>query len=199
VTVTITPVNIPPVANNDVAGTFVNTARIINVIANDTDADGIITPGSVVIVSGPTLTGNILVNNLNGTVTYTSPTAGTDTFTYNVKDNTGAVSNNATVTVTVSSVVAETVTVLRAEYTQATRQWLVEGTTTNSPANAIMTIYIGRDLTGQIIGTTTVVAGKWKFQLVGNAGNPGPDVTNTISAGSSPGGGSRLAFPIALK
>ena len=94
--------NIPPTANNDSATTVQNTAVVITVVANDTDPDGTINPATVIITGAP-LHG-IAVAYSNGTVTYT-PNAGytgTDTFTYTVKDNNGAISNGATVTVTVT-------------------------------------------------------------------------------------------------
>jgi|GEM_PF-2182431 len=197
VTVTVTSVNDPPTAVDDVATTVANTSRIINVIANDTDIDGTINAGSIVIGTQP-LNGSATANP-NGTVTYT-PTAGftgTNTFTYNVKDNGNAVSNNATVTVNVTSASAETVNVLRAQFRTGTREWLVEGTVTNgTPAG--VTLHIGRDLNGPILGTAPVSGGRWRFQLPGTPTNPVPDASGTISVQSS-GGGSRLAFPVAIR
>ncbi|HNR12750.1 MAG TPA: tandem-95 repeat protein [Thermodesulfobacteriota bacterium] len=102
VTVTVSAAsNIPPVATNDSSFTKYNTPIVINVLANDKDADGILNPASVTIVSQPTR--GTLVNNGNGTVTFTPKTNywGRVTFTYTVKDNNGAVSNKATVTVNV--------------------------------------------------------------------------------------------------
>ena len=101
---TTAPTNTPPTATNDSATTVQDTPVTINVIANDTDPDpdGTINPATVTIDGSP-LHGTA-VANANGTVTYT-PTAGytgTDTFVYTVKDNKGAVSNEATVTVTVT-------------------------------------------------------------------------------------------------
>jgi len=73
------------------------------VIANDYDPDGFIFPGSVVIVSLPS--NGTVVNNANGTVTYTPAKnyTGPDTFTYVVYDNEGVSSNEATVTVDVTN------------------------------------------------------------------------------------------------
>ena len=94
--------NQPPTAVNDAATTTEATPVSINVIANDTDPDGTINPATVTI-TGAAGHGTA-VANVNGTVTYT-PNAGftgTDTFKYTVKDNEGATSNEATVTVTVA-------------------------------------------------------------------------------------------------
>lgn len=101
VRISVTPVNDPPTAVNDSAATSRNIAVTINVIANDTDPDGTVNPASVAIVTGPAR--GKVTNNLNGTVRYTpnKNIRGTDSFIYTVKDNGGAVSNAATVTVTV--------------------------------------------------------------------------------------------------
>ena len=94
--------NQPPIAVNDSAITTEATDVNINVISNDTDTDGTIDPAAVTVTSTPAH--GAAVANTDGTVTYTPSTgfAGTDTFKYTVKDNEGAVSNEATVTVTVT-------------------------------------------------------------------------------------------------
>jgi FtsP/CotA-like multicopper oxidase with cupredoxin domain len=96
------PVNVPPVAFDDAASTKTNTPIIINLTANDTDPDGTILPNTVTITSQPNRGGTV-VNNLNGTVTYTPKKnfRGTDVFTYRVRDNSMALSNQATVRVNV--------------------------------------------------------------------------------------------------
>ena len=53
VTITITFVPKAPVAANDVAGTDVNTPVTVNVLANDTDFDSTLVPGSVTITGTP--------------------------------------------------------------------------------------------------------------------------------------------------
>ncbi|MFB3903561.1 MAG: S8 family serine peptidase [Acidobacteriota bacterium] len=97
------PPNSPPLANNDAATTRKNTAVTIDVCANDVDSDGSIDRSTVTLTSAKTSKGGAVVANVNGTVTFTPKRnfRGTDTFTYTVKDNQGAVSNQATVTVTV--------------------------------------------------------------------------------------------------
>ncbi|UCG83439.1 MAG: tandem-95 repeat protein [Dehalococcoidia bacterium] len=94
--------NQSPVANSDWAETTMDTAVVIDVTANDTDADGTIDVTTVTIVANPD-DGTVSVNSATGKVTYTpdSGFAGTDTFTYRVKDNDGANSNSATVIVTI--------------------------------------------------------------------------------------------------
>jgi ELWxxDGT repeat protein len=95
--------NIPPVASNDSASTASGAPVTINVLANDTDSDGSIDTTSVQIVSQPAH-GTASVTS-SGSIVYT-PTAGysgSDSFTYSEKDNQGAASNAATVTIAVSA------------------------------------------------------------------------------------------------
>jgi large repetitive protein len=97
ITVTVDPVNDPPVAVNDVATTNEDTPVTVSVLGNDTDLDG--DPLTVVSATAPKGT---VVINANGTITYT-PNAnfnGTDTVTYQISDGKGGFST-ATVTVTV--------------------------------------------------------------------------------------------------
>ncbi len=104
VSINVTCVNDPPVANDDSDTTPEDTPVSTNVVANDTDVDGTVVASAVAIVSGPR--NGSVVNNGNGTVTYT-PNAnfnGSDSFTYTVKDNGGATSNVATVTINVGVV-----------------------------------------------------------------------------------------------
>jgi Bacterial Ig domain len=100
VNVTVTQVDHAPVANNDTDTTAEDTADNIDVLANDTDADG------------DTLTISNLSNPPHGTATVVSgevhyvPDAnyhGPDSFTYKANDGT-LLSNTATVNVTVTSV-----------------------------------------------------------------------------------------------
>ncbi|MEN3011154.1 MAG: Ig-like domain-containing protein, partial [Candidatus Bipolaricaulaceae bacterium] len=101
VIVTVTPVNDPPDARDDTASTDEDTPVVINVLANDTDVDGTIDPTSVDITQTPSY--GKAIRNANGTITYTpNPDfSGNDSFKYKVKDDKGAWSNEATVTVTV--------------------------------------------------------------------------------------------------
>ncbi|MDH3308253.1 MAG: Ig-like domain-containing protein, partial [Acidimicrobiia bacterium] len=89
VSLTVNPQPDPPVARNDSASTGEDNAVTIDVIANDSDADGDLVPGSVT-APATTANGGTLTNHLDGTLTYT-PAAhfnGTDTFTYQVCDST---------------------------------------------------------------------------------------------------------------
>lgn len=104
-TVRATASGIAPVARNDSASTAEDTAVVIPILANDTDADNAINPASVLLFAQPAH-GQVSFNSLSGKATYT-PSAnyfGTDTFTYKVRDISGNLSNIATVSVTISSV-----------------------------------------------------------------------------------------------
>ncbi|MBM4088892.1 MAG: tandem-95 repeat protein, partial [Planctomycetes bacterium] len=92
-------VNAPPTAVNDTVQTFRDVPININVLQNDTDPDGTLVPGTVTIIVRPTR--GTATPQTNGTVKYTPGFGfiGTDSFTYTVKDNDGATSNEASVTV----------------------------------------------------------------------------------------------------
>jgi hypothetical protein len=201
VTISVTPVNVPPVANNDASSTTVNLARIINVLANDTDLNGNIAPATVAITSAPTPSYTATTPG-DGTVIFTSGLAGTYTFTYNVADTAGAVSNTATVSVTVAAAApTDSVTILKAQYTLSTGQWVVEGSTTGvAPLSKLVTLYVGSTVTGQVITTvnTTAADGRWKITQAFGANQVSPVPTNTVSA-SLPSGASRLAFPVVVR
>ena len=89
VNLTIDNTQEPPVAVDDAATTAEDTAVTINVLANDSDPDGALVPGTVTIAGQPA-NGSVVVN-ADGTVTYT-PDAnynGADSFSYTVTDDEG--------------------------------------------------------------------------------------------------------------
>ena len=99
----IVPPNQPPVATAN-SGTSSQGAPVtIDVVSNDSDPDGVLDYSTVQIASAPA--NGTAVSLGNGLVTYTPNVgfSGTDTFTYTVADNQGAVSNAATVTITVTA------------------------------------------------------------------------------------------------
>jgi hypothetical protein len=75
----------------------------IDVLANDNDPDGILNVATVSVIDPP-INGSAMTNT-DGTITYTPDmgSIGSDDFTYTVEDNSGAVSNLATVTVSITS------------------------------------------------------------------------------------------------
>jgi hypothetical protein len=100
-TVTVTVTNTAPVAVNDAASTTVGTPVVIDVLANDTDADG----DTLSINSFDLASANGGTVVCNGACTYTPPAGfvgADDTFTYDATDGID-VSNRALVTVTVTA------------------------------------------------------------------------------------------------
>jgi VCBS repeat-containing protein len=107
VSITVGNLNTAPVANNDTATVAEGSSTAITVLANDTDAQGntTINRSTVQVLTGPR-NGTASVNTTTGVVTYQSNGAEvtSDSFTYRVKDTTGAVSNTATVNITITPV-----------------------------------------------------------------------------------------------
>jgi large repetitive protein len=104
VTIAITPVNDAPVANPDTYNTgFHGTLNVAapGVLGNDTDAenDGL----TAILVSGASQ--GTLVLNADGSFSYTHTGAslGTDSFTYQVQDANGGISNTTTVTINIAN------------------------------------------------------------------------------------------------
>lgn len=134
VTVVAAGGNTPPTTGNDNAATTGVIPVTINVLANDNDPDGLVDPTTVVV--GPTQNGGtVSVNPTTGAILFTSntnsgtspvavgpvhpahgfpvwyqdstPLQPTDSFTYTVRDNAGAISNEGTVTIDQNPLVLE--------------------------------------------------------------------------------------------
>jgi PKD repeat protein len=96
--------NLLPTAVDDYVSILEDTAKYINVSTNDYDSDGMLLLDSITVVDDP-IFGSLLVLG-NGSVEYV-PNAdffGYDIFTYTIMDDDGAISNLATVNI---SVIAE--------------------------------------------------------------------------------------------
>ena len=93
--------NCPPMASAVVATIADDNPVAIGVPANDFDFDGTVDP-TTLIVTEPPEHGTIAVDPDTGVVTYTPGVSfsGLDTFRYTVRDAEGALSNEATVTIT---------------------------------------------------------------------------------------------------
>lgn len=103
-TVTINVVeNTAPQAVDDLAAADEDTPVVIDVVANDVDAENNLDPSSVTVTDAPA--NGTAVSNGDGTVTYTPGEnfSGTDSFTYEVCD-TGGLCDSATVTIEVTPV-----------------------------------------------------------------------------------------------
>ena len=105
VSLTINPVNDAPTALNDTpAAIDEGGAAIFDLAANDFDLDNAIDLNSIVITSAPA--NGSLITNGDGTVTYLhdGSEASSDSFTYIIADIAGAISNTASVNITVNPV-----------------------------------------------------------------------------------------------
>ncbi len=97
--------NIAPTATNDSAGPIDPNASVsVDVLSNDADSDGTLVAGTVTVVTTPSH-GTTSIDAVTGVITYTDDGTATtdDTFTYTVEDNLGALSNEATVTISINS------------------------------------------------------------------------------------------------
>ena len=101
--ISITPINDIPIAAADTGSVVEGYSVILNLAANDTDADDGIDPASIV-VTAPVSNGSLIVNG-DGTVSYTHNGGETtsDGFSYTIADASGALSNVAAVTITVTA------------------------------------------------------------------------------------------------
>ena len=99
--ITVSHVNHPPVANNDSAATSQNTPVTVSVLGNDTDSDN----DTLTVTGASTPAHGTTLVNANNTVTYTPATgySGPDSFTYDVSDGNGGTATG-TVSITVSVV-----------------------------------------------------------------------------------------------
>ena len=90
---------LPPIADNDTASIDQSGSVLINLIDGDIDPDGILDPTTLTIISQPQ--NGTVINNGDGTVTYThnGSQEASDSFTYQVSDADGLVSNIATVSI----------------------------------------------------------------------------------------------------
>jgi predicted chitinase len=140
--------NQPPVANNDSVTTTKNTALSINVLSNDSDPDGSIDVRAVAIVAKPSH-GKVSVDSKTGVVKYTPAEnyTGSDSFTYKVKDKSGAYSNIAKVSLTV---------------TQPNRPPIAKDDTVTTAKNTLVNINIlsnDKDTDGTINPATVAIVG----------------------------------------
>jgi len=94
--------NESPVADDDYATTDENTSIEINVSANDADPDGSLDLLTIQVTTPPSF-GTVSVHPSSGLVTYMPDplSCGDDSFSYTIRDDDGAVSNEASVAIAV--------------------------------------------------------------------------------------------------
>jgi hypothetical protein len=190
---TITSVNLPPVAVNDTANAVVNKALAINVLANDTDPNGAANVVAAVNVTQPVPAG-AATTVAGGIVNFTATAAGTYTFTYRAQDAAGLSSANAaTVTVTVAA--AESIAYSKNEYVVSKSRLVVSGTISPSAGQTVRVDFI--NAAGAVLGTAgtvTSAAGVWTLDIVGIALPAG-----TLTVKSTTSNGTVLATLLTMK
>ncbi|WAB95929.1 Ig-like domain-containing protein [Pseudomonas putida] len=190
VTVNVAPNQPPTVAAQTVATLGVPLS--INVLAGAADAEG----NAPLVVDNVTqpAAGRGTVSTDGSTVTYTPPAtvtaAFTTTFTYQVRDSIGALSNPGTVTVNVSPrPAAETFAVTAATVTARSNNrfnWDISGTSSVTTGNTV-TVRVSTTTGEQVLGTVTVpVTGRWRL-AVGNSTTLIPTAAPTATVTSSQG------------
>jgi hypothetical protein len=220
VTITVTPVNDPPVAAPVTINAVQATAMTLNLIANATDPDGPTDVKNAVITAWPPQLGTQPVP-VNGVITFTPATTGNFAIGFNVVDAAGAQSATA-VTGTVTVIASETIAITRAQFEAGKNRWRVDGTDTIRASQTISITYTNGTLSrgpnaGQTcdgtaslpectIGTTGVTAtgafsldsqfGNAVFQNPATAGGWSVLPTAVRAWSSNPvlGGGATLTF-----
>lgn len=163
VAITVTNVNDAPVAVNDAANGVGGLGISVALLANDTDPDGaadLVGASNVAFVSVvPATLPAPVFTVVGGSLNFTAP-AGTYTFTYRASDVAGALSNIATVTVTLSG--GETLAITRADYIANKRRWRIDGTSTVIAAQTVFVTYAngtfadGSSAVGFLVASGTV-------------------------------------------
>jgi Bacterial cadherin-like domain len=194
VAITINNVNDPPVAVNDTANGVGGLGISVNLLANDTDPDGQADLKDAVIGTPPAgsqcpvAVGTILPA---GTLNFTAA-AGSYACTYQARDVALAVSNVATVTVTLSA--GDILGITRSDYIANKRRWRVDGTSTVSGGQTVFITYAdgtfadGTSAAGTLIGTAQVAAGLFTLDLTLAAANDlrNPANSTLFKAGLQP-------------
>ncbi len=194
--------NVKPIARNDTAAMLKNTSRNIFVLANDTAVTGTFEHPDAITVTTPPANGgtSIAVDPVTNIpyVTYTPNVdfVGKDSFKYTANalvDSTILTSNTAAVNITVFD--SETLTVTKAVFTTIYGWWQISGKSTVKTGNVI-TLYVGPDTTGEVIGTAAVnLFGTWNFSKLRS--DKFPNGATQITAQSSLG--TVVTFPLTIK
>ena len=188
----------PPIANNDVYGTYNSNTVLITPLLNDTDLDNDINPASLINTSPLTVAGGTFVSNNNGTYSFipTIGFVGTATLTYQICDFTPAGSpyngpfcSTAVITVNVAaSPCASNQTVSSViDYGFA----VTSSATWNTPLNALgapnATGSNSTAATGSIVidlgvGNSPLIGSQIQFRIFSTNGS---NVTGTIDASTT--------------
>ena len=191
--------NIAPVAVDDVLVTAVNIELTFGgqfLLGNDTDAENDLL--TIISVASASSEGGSIVDNLDGTFSYTPPAgfSGADTFMYTVADGyIPAVSGS--VNVTVETPVVDNLVVQKAIFETGTNEWLVRGTSSIVGPGNTVTVYLGSTVGGNVLGTAVVDAlGDWDFREKDSLSSPGLETTVSVISTTN---GITEGYPITFK
>ena len=182
-TITIIPVNDPPVAVNDSLNAITGIALPMPLLANDTDVDGVTNP-TMGLVTGAgfkagvkivTIPAGVTVKDATGLAVaaggsvvgaayppnFLTTTANTYTLSYQAIDDFGALSAN-TATVTVRAVAPEAIVLSKAQFTLSKATLQVQGSITPAQASEVVTLVYLNAAGAPVgnIGTTTALNGQ---------------------------------------
>ncbi len=158
VTVTVTAINNPPVAIDDIDGTTGTNAVAIDVAGNDIDVDGNLDINSVITLTNPSSGTLTLLGG--GVISYTpsSNFSGIDTFTYRIFD-TGLLSDIATVTVTVTAINNPPIAIDDTDVTTGTNAVAIDVAGNDTDVDGNLDINSVITLTNPSSGTLTLLGG----------------------------------------
>jgi len=105
VNITVNSINDAPTAATDNSVINEDNSAVVDVLNNDDDIDGILLANTVAIANAPQNGSVTNINSSTGAITYTPNDNynGSDSFTYTVEDDSGDVSNSATVSIIINS------------------------------------------------------------------------------------------------
>jgi len=192
VTINVNAINDAPIAVTDTAFTNANEAVVIAVLDNDDDVDN--DPLTLIDVTQGS-NGSVANNGTQLTYTPDAGFAGVDTFSYTISD--GVLQASANVTVSVNGT-ADEITVTRAIFRTERVQWLVRGLTALAGPDNNVTIYLGPDLNGEVLGTVPVntIDSSWRFIRLNSTVTPGDETTLSFESSL---GGVLLGVPLEIR
>jgi uncharacterized repeat protein (TIGR01451 family) len=175
ISITVNPVNDPPVAVDDAATTSFETPVTIDVLANDFDVDG---DPLTISAFDTTSTQGGSVTCTTPNCTYTPPTGftGTDTFTYTVSDPDGA-TDTATVTITVLAATTTDLEIVKTGPASATPDEAIVFT--------ITVTNLGPGAASDVVVSDPTPAGLVFFSNSGACTTPFPCALGTVAAGEA--------------
>lgn len=196
VKITINPVNQAPKAVDDIASVVRTTTKNISVAANDTDVENQLDFTTITFTQQPTH-GTVSLNP-NGTVKYVNDgnAATSDTFKYTIKDLAGNVSNEATVTLTITANVAPTAVADTSTLAEASNVTInvasndtdSDGTIdltsiviTQQPAHGTLVVNTNGTVTYTHDGSETPSSDTFKYTIKDNVGVTSNEATVTIT------------------